>query len=63
MNIDVYLQTAFWYFLTIIACKLVVIAYAEYPRRQSHSVGEDIISLLLSIFLFVWICLLQEKIL
>jgi type VI protein secretion system component VasK len=63
MNIDVYLQVAFWFFLTIMACKIVVIAYAEYPRRQMHSLGEDVISLLLTIGFFVWICLLQAKIL
>lgn len=63
MNIDVYLNVCFWFYITVISCKVLVITCAEYPRKTTHSIGEDLISFLLTISFFVWVCLLQAKIL
>lgn len=59
MGIDTYLAVAFWVGIVGVAAKLFCISLSEYPRREKTSLGADLVSLIVSISFFVWVCFLR----
>jgi hypothetical protein len=59
MDINTYLTVVFWTGLAGIFIRSLVLMGENYPRKVTHSVGQDVFVLLVAIAMFVWVCLLK----
>jgi hypothetical protein len=59
VDINTYLTFAFWIGILAISLRSLTLMCAKYPRKEEYSVGFDVLQLLISIAVFVWVCLLK----
>jgi hypothetical protein len=62
MGIETYLAVVFWWGLAGVIISALTIMVCDYPRKLNLSVGEDLIRLLITIFLFAWVCYLRNTV-
>lgn len=51
---ELYIKVSFWSGIVGLAVRAITLMVCDYPRSTKHSIGEDVVLLLMSAAIVVW---------